>query len=159
MNFFNKLRTLITDKTLRNKILFVIGILFLFRLLASVPVPGVDTSALAKFLEGNQLLGFFNVLSGGGLSTFSVVMLGVGAYITRSIIMQLLCMMYPSIKEMMQENGEAGLKKFNQYSRLLSVPIGFVALEVRALYRRHPKCISLGQGYPVEDLTDSDVRD
>jgi preprotein translocase subunit SecY len=124
MNFFNKLRTLITDKTLRNKILFVIGILFLFRLLASVPVPGVDTSALTKFLEGNQLLGFFNVLSGGGLSTFSVVMLGVGPYITGSIIMQLLSMMSPSIKEMMQENGEAGRKKFNQYSRMLSVPIG-----------------------------------
>lgn len=123
-SFFKKLRTLITDRTLRNKILFVIGILFLFRLLASIPVPGVDTTALTKFLEGNQLLGFFNVLSGGGLSTFSVVMLGVGPYITASIIMQLLSMMSPSIKEMMQESGEAGRRKFNQYSRLLSVPIG-----------------------------------
>lgn len=123
-SFFRKLRTLITDRTLRNKILFVIGVLFVFRLLASIPVPGVDTSALANFLQSNQLLGFFNVLSGGGLSTFSVVMLGVGPYITASIIMQLISMMSKSVKEMMQENGEAGRRKFNQYSRILSIPIG-----------------------------------
>lgn len=122
-SFFSKLKTIVTDRTLRNRVLFVVGALFVFRLLATIPVPGVDTLKLNQFLQGNQLLGIFNALSGGGLSNFSIVMLGVGPYITASIIMQLLSMMVPSIKEMMQENGEAGRKRFNQYTRLLSVPL------------------------------------
>jgi preprotein translocase subunit SecY len=123
-SFFRKIKTLVTDSSLRNKILFVIAVFFIFRFLAAIPVPGVDTSRLNQFLAGNQFLGLFNLLSGGGLSSFSIVMLGVGPYITGSIIMQLLSMMVPSIKEMMQENGEAGRRKFNQYARLISVPVG-----------------------------------
>ncbi len=121
--FFRKFSTLFTDKTLRSKILFVIGVLFVFRFLAAIPVPGVDIARLDQFLSSNQFLGLFNVLSGGGLSTFSIVMLGVGPYITASIIMQVLSMMVPSLKELMQESGEAGRKTFNQYIRLLTVPI------------------------------------
>ncbi len=123
-SFFKKFLTLFTEKTLRNKILFVIGVFFVFRFLAAIPVPGIDTTKLSQFLEGNQFLGLFNVLSGGGLSSFSIVMLGIGPFITASIIMQLLSMMYPKLKEMMQDGGEAGRQKFNQYSRLLTVPIG-----------------------------------
>ena len=123
-SFFKKLKTLATDRSLRNKILFVVAVFFVFRFLAAIPVPGVDTAHLNKFLAGNQFLGLFNILSGGGLSSFSIVMLGVGPYITASIIMQLLSMMSPRLKEMMQEGGEAGRRKFNQYSRLLTVPIG-----------------------------------
>ena len=123
-SFFRKFKTLFTDASLRNKILFVIGVFFVFRFLAAIPVPGVDTAHLNQFLAGNQFLGLFNVLSGGGLSSFSIVMLGVGPYITASIIMQLLSMMSPKIKDMMQEEGEAGRRKFNQYSRLITVPIG-----------------------------------
>ncbi len=122
-SFFRKIKTLLTDKSLRKKILFVVFALFLFRLLASIPVPGIDTLRLAQFLEGNQFFGIFNALSGGGLSNFSIVMLGVGPYITASIIMQLLSMMSPRLKELMQESGEAGRKKFNQYVRLLTVPL------------------------------------
>lgn len=121
--FFRKLKTLFTDKYLRNKVLFVVGALFVFRLLASIPVPGIDTIRLTQFLEGNQFLGIFNALSGGGLSNFSIVMLGVGPYITASIIMQLGSMIFPRLKELMQESGEIGRKKFNQYTRLLSLPI------------------------------------
>lgn len=123
-SFFNKLKIIVTDRSLRNKILFVVAILFIFRFLAAIPVPGVDTTRLNQFLAGNQFLGLFNVLSGGGLSTFSIVMLGVGPYITASIIMQLLSMMVPSLKELMQESGEIGRRKFNQYARMLTVPIG-----------------------------------
>lgn len=122
-SFFNKIKTLITDKSLRMRVLFVVFGLFLFRLLAAIPVPGVDPARINQFLNGNQFFGVFNALSGGGLSRFSIVMLGIGPYITASIIMQLLSMMVPRIKELMQESGEAGRKKFNQYVRLLTVPL------------------------------------
>jgi preprotein translocase subunit SecY len=125
-SFFKKLATICTEKSIRNRILFVIGIFLLFRLLAAIPVPGVDVSQLNRVLAGNQFLGLFNVLSGGGLSTFSVVMLGIGPYITASIIMQLLAMMVPSMKEMIQESGEMGRKKFNQITRLITVPIAIL---------------------------------
>lgn len=105
------------------RVLFVVFGLFLFRLLAAIPVPGVDPARINQFLNGNQFFGVFNALSGGGLSRFSIVMLGIGPYITASIIMQLLSMMVPRIKELMQESGEAGRKKFNQYVRLLTVPL------------------------------------
>jgi preprotein translocase subunit SecY len=104
-------------------VLFVVGIFFLFRILAVIPIPGVDPSGLSRLLDSNQLLGLFNVISGGGLSSLSIVMLGVSPYITASIIMQVLSLMSPSIKELMQESGDIGRRKFNQYSRLLTVPI------------------------------------
>ena len=122
-SFFRKLSTIVTEKSLRNKVLFVVAVFFVFRLLAAIPVPGVDIARLNQFLSSNQFLGLFNVLSGGGLSTFSIVMLGVGPYITASIIMQVLSMMSPSLKELMQESGEAGRRTFNQYIRLITVPI------------------------------------
>lgn len=108
------------------RVLFVVFELFLFRLLAAIPVPGVDSARINQFLNGNQFFGVFNALSGGGLSRFSIVMLGIGPYITASIIMQLLSMMAPRIKELMQESGEAGRKKFNQYVRLLTVPLAIL---------------------------------
>lgn len=94
-----------------------------FRFLSVIPVPGIDTARLASFFSGNQLLGLFNIFSGGSLSNLSIVMLGVGPYITASIIMQLLTMIVPSLKAMYQEEGEAGKKKFMQYSRMLTVPL------------------------------------
>lgn len=124
--FFKKLRTVLTDRSLRNRILFVLGIMVIFRLLGTIPVPGVDTAQLSQFLAKNQLLSLFSTLSGGGLSSFSIVMLGVSPYITASIIMQVLGMMVPSLKELMQESGEAGRRTFNQYTRLLTVPIAFL---------------------------------
>lgn len=125
-SFFNKLKTLVSDKSLRNRVLFVVFALFVFRLLAVIPVPGIDATRISSFLVNNQFLGVFNALSGGGLSNFSIVMLGIGPYITASIIMQLLSMMSSRVKELMQESGEAGRRKFNQYIRLLSVPIAFL---------------------------------
>ena len=121
--FFKKLKTALTDRSLRNRILFVLFVLVIFRLLGTIPVPGVDTSRLTEFLANNQLLSLFSTLSGGGLSSFSIVMLGVSPYITASIIMQVLGMMIPSMKELMQESGEAGRRTFNQYTRLLTLPI------------------------------------
>lgn len=111
------------DAMLRKRIMFVIGALVVFRLAAAVPVPGVDIVALEQFFRNNQFLGLLNVFSGSGLSNLSIVMLGVGPYITGSIIMQLLTMMSPRLKAMYHEEGEMGRKKFTQYSRLLTVPL------------------------------------
>ncbi|MEY2641310.1 MAG: hypothetical protein RL150_703 [Candidatus Parcubacteria bacterium] len=124
--FFTKLRLIAKDATLRNRILFVLGALVVFRLLAAIPVPGVNHNALASFFENNQLLGLLNLFSGGGLSALSIVMLGVGPYITASIIMQLLTMMSPKLKAMYHEEGEAGRRRFSQYSRLISVPLAVI---------------------------------
>lgn len=124
--FLHKLKTVFTDKTLRRRVLFVLGILVVFRLLAAVPIPGVDTFRLQAFLANNQFLGVLNVFSGGGLSHLSLIMLGVGPYITSSIIMQLLTIMSPRIKAMYQEDGEIGKKKFNRISRLLTIPLAII---------------------------------
>lgn len=106
----------------RNKILYVLGLLFLFRVAAHIPIPGVNLTALNNFFESNQFLGLLNTFSGGGYDTFSVVMLGVGPYITASIIFQLLTMIVPSI-ERLQKEGERGQAKINQWTRLLAVPL------------------------------------
>ncbi len=108
---------------LRRRILFTLVGLALFRLLASVPIPGINTFELARFLSNNQLFGLINVFSGGGLSNLSIVMLGVGPYITASIIMQLSTFVSDKLKRMYQEEGDAGRKKFSQYSRIISIPL------------------------------------
>jgi preprotein translocase subunit SecY len=125
-NFLYKLELLFTDASLRNRIIFVIVALLLFRFMASIPVPGVDVARLQEVFANQQFLGLLNIFSGSGLSALSVVMLGVGPYITSSIIMQLLTMMSPKLKAMYHEEGEAGRKKFIQYSRLLTVPLAML---------------------------------
>jgi preprotein translocase subunit SecY len=124
--FIQKLKLIIADKTLRGRILFVLGALAVFRLLATIPIPGVNKEQLAGFLDSHQYLGLMNLFSGGGLSNLSIVMLGVSPYITASIIMQLMSIMSPSIKALNTEEGEIGRQKFTQYSRMLTVPLAFV---------------------------------
>jgi preprotein translocase subunit SecY len=125
-NFWNKIKLIWTDASLRRRVLFVFFTLIIFRLLAAIPIPGIDTVELNRFLSNNQFFGILNIFSGGGLSNLSVIMLGVGPYITGSIIMQLLTIMVPSLKRIYHEEGEAGRKKFAQYSRLLTVPLAAV---------------------------------
>jgi len=122
-NFIAKLKLIFQDTTLRNRILFTLGILAFFRLGASIPIPGVNLAALQNFLANNQFFGLLNIFSGGGLSNLSIMMLGVGPYITASIIMQLMSLIFPQIKQMYHEEGEAGRRKMAQYSRLLTVPL------------------------------------
>ena len=122
----DKILYIFKDPELRKKIFFVLGTLLVFRLAAVLPIPGVDTLRLKAFFEGNQFFGLLNIFSGGALDNLSVVMLGVGPYITASIIMQLLTMLIPRLKEIYHEEGEAGRQKFNQYSRLLTVPLAVV---------------------------------
>lgn len=125
-NFLSKIKLIWTDKGLRNKVFFVLGSLIVFRFLSAVPIPGIDTVALEKFLSNNQFFGILNIFSGGGLTNLSIIMLGVGPYITSSIIMQLLTIMVPSLKKIYHEEGEAGRKKFTQYSRLLTIPLAAI---------------------------------
>jgi preprotein translocase subunit SecY len=123
---FNKIRMIFTDKSLRSRVLFVLAALLVFRLLSAIPIPGIDATKLQMFINNNQFLGVLNMFSGGGLSTLSIMMLGVGPYITSSIIMQLLTIMSPRLKAMYQEDGEIGRKKFTQFSRMLTVPLAIV---------------------------------
>ncbi len=125
-NFWNKIKIIFQDSGLRKRILFVIFALVLFRLGAAIPIPEVDKNRLASFLAGNQFFGLLNIFSGGGLTNLSIMMLGVGPYITSSIIMQLMTMIFPKLKEMYHEEGQAGKRKFAQYSRLLTVPLAFI---------------------------------
>ena len=120
---WEKIKAIFIDKTLRNRVLFVLGAFVIFRVLSAIPIPGVDPVKLKNFITNNQFVGVLNLFSGGGLSTLSVIMLGVGPYITSSIIMQLLTMMSPRLKAMYQEDGEIGRKKFTQLSRYITVPL------------------------------------
>ena len=125
-NFLNKIKLIWIDKSLRKRVLFVLFALVIFRLLSAIPIPGIDTVALSRFLNNNQFFGILNIFSGGGLSNLSIIMLGVGPYITSSIIMQLLTIMVPALKRIYHEEGEAGRRKFTQYSRLLTIPLAAI---------------------------------
>ncbi|MAQ77181.1 preprotein translocase subunit SecY [Candidatus Campbellbacteria bacterium] len=125
-SFQRKFKTLVQDRYLRNSILFTLVMLIAFRFLASIPVPGVNPGVLAQFLANNQFFSFLNLFSGGGLSQLSIVVLGVGPYITSSIIMQLMTTVSPKLKRLFHEEGSIGRKKFNNFSRLLTVPIALV---------------------------------
>ncbi len=133
-NFWNKIKLVWTDASLRRRVLFVFFALIVFRLLSAIPIPSIDTLQLNRFLSNNQFFGILNIFSGGGLTNLSIIMLGVGPYITSSIIMQLLTIMVPALKKIYHEEGEAGRKRFTQYSRLLTVPLsaiqGFALLAI-----------------------------
>lgn len=124
--FIHKVKLIIGDSALRTRILCVIGGLVVFRMLAAIPTPGVDAARLQEFFSNNQLFGLLNIFSGGGLSNISIVMLGVGPYITASIIMQLLTVMSPRLKALYTEEGETGRQKFTQISRLLTLPLAIL---------------------------------
>jgi preprotein translocase subunit SecY len=124
--FTEKIRLVFQDPVLRKRIFITLGLLIAFRVLAAIPIPGINVSQLNTLFAGNQFLGLLNVFSGGGLSQLSIVMLGVGPYITGTIIMQLLTLLSPKLKAMYQEEGEAGRMKFAQYSRMLTIPLAMI---------------------------------
>lgn len=121
---WDKISKIWKDRDLRNKILFVLGLLAIFRVAAHIPIPGIDAENLKRFFNSNQILGLVNIFSGGALSSFSIVALGVGPYITSSIIFQLLGMIVPKLEAMQKE--ESGRQKINQYTRYLAVPLAFL---------------------------------
>lgn len=104
----------------------MVAILAVSRLFAAIPIPGIDTFRLQSLFSGSEFLNLLNLFSGGGLANLSIVMLGVGPFITASIIMQLMTVMIPKLKALSQEEGEAGRRRFNQYSRFLAVPLAAI---------------------------------
>lgn len=122
---FTDLKTAIKIPELKKKILFTAGILFIFRLLAHIPVAGVNLVSLKQLFLNNQFLGLLDVFSGGTLANFSVMALGLNPYINASIIFQLLTMVFPKLEALSKE-GEYGREKINQYTRMVTVPLAFL---------------------------------
>jgi preprotein translocase subunit SecY len=122
---FDSLLNAFRAPDIRRRILFVLGVLIIFRALAHVPVPGADPTKLAAFFNNNALFGLLDLFSGGGLSRFSVVGLGVNPYINASIIMQLMTGVVPALTALQRE-GEYGRNKINQYTRYLTVPLAIL---------------------------------
>jgi len=119
------LQKIFTLKDLRRRILYTVLLLLLFRVLAHIPLPGVDIIKLKQFFATNQIFGLLDLFSGGTMSNFSIVMMGVGPYITASIVMQLLTIVIPALESLSKE-GEWGRQRINQYTRLLTVPLCFI---------------------------------
>src|SRR3972149_1567192 len=125
MRFWDTFKKIFTLPDLRNRILYAVALLVIARILAHVPLPGVDLAALRNFFGRNQIFGLLNMFSGGAMENFSIIMMGVGPYITSSIIIQLLTMVIPALSELNKE-GESGHQKINYYTRLISVPLAIV---------------------------------
>lgn len=113
------------SKGLRNKILFTLFIILIFRVLAQISIPGANTESLKLIFEQNQLLGMFSMLTGGSAENFSIILMGLSPYINASIIMQLMTVILPKLESLSKE-GESGRKRINQITRWLTVPIAFL---------------------------------
>lgn len=143
MNWLNKVIQIFRITDLRNKILFVLGILVVFRLMAAIPMPGIEAENLRAFFGQFQVFGLLNLFTGGTLENLSIIMLGLGPYITATIIMQLLTMIFPPLERMYKEEGEAGKQKFNQYGRILTVPLAM--LQAYAMFNLFQRQGAIGE--------------
>ena len=113
------------QEDVRRKLLFTLAMLVVFRFVAHVPIPNVDRDALEQAFEGNALLDFLSIFSGGALQNLSVAALGVYPYITASIIMQIMTPLVPQLRGL-QEEGEQGRRRIQVYTHWLAVPMAFV---------------------------------
>ena len=125
MRIWQTINQVFTLPDLRKKILYTISLMVITRVLAHIPLPGVDIEALRTFFSRNQIFGLLNMFSGGSMENFSIIMMGVGPYITATIIVQLLTMVIPSLEELRKE-GESGQKKINYSTRIITVPLALI---------------------------------
>lgn len=123
---FEKIIKIFKVPELRKRILFVLGAFAVFRLMANIPMPGFNPEAMKELFGRFQMFQFADLLIGGTLDRFSIVMLGLGPYITAVIIIQLLTLVWPTLKRMYSEEGDAGRQKVNQYGRMLTIPFAFI---------------------------------
>src|SRR3989344_1239559 len=121
----NNIASVFRLPTLRNKILFTLGALLLYRLVTHIPVPGADTQAMFQLFNSNQILGAFSLLTGGGLRNFSIILMGLSPYINASIIMQLMAVISPRLEALSKE-GEQGRQTINRYTRWLTYPLALL---------------------------------
>jgi len=124
---FDKLTNIFRIPDLRRRILFTLGLLFVYRLGGHIPTPGIDGARLQAFFQQNQgtLFGFIDVFSGGNLRRLTIFALGIMPYITASIILQLLTVVVPTL-EKLQKEGELGRRKITQWTRYLTVILAAV---------------------------------
>lgn len=125
MRFYDTFKQIFTLPDLRKKILYAIILLIIARILAHVPLPGVNLEELRSFFGRNQIFGLLNMFSGGSMQNFSIIMMGVGPYINASIIVQLLTMVIPRLEEI-QKEGESGQARLNYWTRILTVPLAII---------------------------------
>src|SRR5580693_4093858 len=132
---FDTLRNSFKSPEIRKKLLFTLAIFFVFRIFAHIPVAGVNIVQLKQLFASNQFLGFLDIFSGGTLSNFSIMALGLNPYINASIILQLLTMVIPKLEDLSKE-GDSGRRKINQYTRILTIPLSVLqAIGVFALLK------------------------
>ena len=120
-----KLKQAFQVKEIRKKIIFTFLMVVVFRMGTTIPVPGIDTSIIQKMVANNSLLGLYNMFSGGAFSNFTIFALGIGPYITASIIIQLLQAGFESLKEL-QKSGEEGKKKISKYTRMTALALAII---------------------------------
>src|SRR3989344_1604632 len=135
--WFQKIIQIFKIRDLRNKILFVLGIFVVFRIMANIPIPGIDASKMKEFFDSFQVFGLLNVFTGGALDNLSIILIGLGPYITATIIIQLLTMIFPQLEKLYKEEGEQGRRKINQYGRVLTFPLAMMqAYAMLVLFQR-----------------------
>ncbi|MBI3984242.1 preprotein translocase subunit SecY [Candidatus Microgenomates bacterium] len=141
------LKLLLRSPAIRRRLLVVLIIILVYRVLAHVPVPVGDPTALSNFLrnlfDSNRLLAFVDLFSGGALANFSIVLMGLGPYINASIIMQLATQIVPRLKEI-QKEGEQGRQRINQYTRLLTLPLA-IAQSIGTVFFIRRLSVQIGQ--------------
>lgn len=140
---FSALRDMFRLPDLKSRILFVLGVLLVFRLGAHIPTPGVDAKAMASLFEQGGVLSLFDLFAGGALRRFSIFALGVTPYINASIVMQLLAVVVPSI-EKMQKEGEEGRRKIVQYTRVSTILFAGIQAVGMVLWLRSMDIIYVG---------------
>ena len=163
----DSLKNIFAVSDLRNRVLFTLGLLGVYRVGHHIPTPGVNTAALAELAEQaqNTMFGLYDMFSGGNLSQVTIFALGIMPYISASIILQLLTVVWPYLERLSKE-GELGRRKITQYTRygtiLLSVvqSLGIaIFLERQTQHRRRPAAgLQPGLGLPPDDGADADDR-
>lgn len=139
---------------IRKKILFTLGIIAVYKLLSAIPVPGVNVGLLELYterLQENTQLAFFGSIMGGGLESFSIILMGLAPFINATIIIQLLAVIVPSLESLKKE-GEQGQKKLNNYTRYLTVPLA-LAQSYGMIYLLNT-LIGTGGATPIIDTKD-----
>jgi len=145
--WYQKIIQIFKIPDLRNKILFILGVFVVFRIMANIPIPGINAENLRNFFGQFQMFGLLNIFTGGALDNLSIVMLGLGPYITAVIILQLLTMIFPQLEKLYKEEGEAGRQKFNQWGRMLTVPLA--ALQSYAMFALFQRQNVIGELIPL----------
>lgn len=123
--FFKQCKLILSNSTLLQRIAITLAILLVFKIGTFITIPLIDTSAITATITGNNFLGFLNTFSGGGLGNFSILALGISPYITSSIVIEMLQLVFPPLKEL-SEQGEVGKQKRNKIVRYVSVVLAFV---------------------------------